>query len=74
MTFKMDNVEDFQKIPKKKLFINLSKASAKSSLAWHYFGFLWIKEPNKKIVNSTQKRIFCKVCFDELVETDLLSE
>lgn len=59
---------------KKDLFINLSKASPKSSPAWNFFGFLWINKPSKKIVASTQKRVFCKVCFDKLDETDTLTE
>lgn len=73
-TSAMDEAESYQKIPKKELFINLSKASPKSSTAWNYFGFLWVKEPSRKIVQSAQKRIFCKICFDALGETDLLSE
>ena len=50
------------------VFINLSKASSKSSLVWNYFGFLFFSKPPKKVVNCEENRVFCNVCFEKAAE------
>lgn len=61
----VSNNDDLDNVKIKDLFVNLTKLSPKSSLAWNYFGFLYF---------SVQKRLYCKVCFERFSESHLFKE
>ncbi|KAJ6647948.1 hypothetical protein Bhyg_03173, partial [Pseudolycoriella hygida] len=56
------------------VFIKLSRASPKSSMAWQYFGFVDVGKPTMKIASSVEKRIYCKVCFQESPKSKLFNK
>lgn len=70
----VSNNDDLDNVKIKDLFVNLTKLSPKSSLAWNYFGFLYFKSPCMKIVAIVQKRLYCKVCFERFSESHLFKE